>query len=163
MQKDPKKGGDPGTSRRHLQVCKFYYFCGQEELTLPALLKLALPKICGATGRLLSVRALLSTFLFAKLATGWSWAPSFLFPYIISAFMLFYVLLIDVSALEAIYIPFLAKESAKELRRTGTADQKSLLGPVGVVICILCIQIVTFTHMQSHIPALLERFTHSSS
>jgi len=44
------------------------------------------------------------------------------FPYIISAFMLFYVLLIDVSALEAIYIPFLAKESAKEWRQMGMVD-----------------------------------------
>jgi len=60
-----------------LQVCKFYYFCGkEEEPTLPALLKLALPKICGATGRLLLGTILLSTFLFAKLAKGW-WAPAF--------------------------------------------------------------------------------------
>lgn len=75
------------------------------------------------------------TFLFGKLAKRAAWLvagglalPPFhfpfhslplslsFFPYIISAFMLFYVLLIDVSALEAIYIPFLAKESAKELR-----------------------------------------------
>lgn len=33
--------------------------------------------------------------------------------------MLFYVLLIDVSALEAIYIPFLAKESAKGVAANG--------------------------------------------
>jgi len=36
--------------------------------------------------------------------------------------MLFYVLLIDVSALEAIYIPFLAKESAKQWRQMGMVD-----------------------------------------
>lgn len=123
-------------------MCKFYYFCGQEAgpglaagaaaggADLPALLKLALPKICGATGRRRRRQEQqpppfcsgISTFLFAKLARGQGWVDGVLGwdaacpPYIISAFMLFYVLLIDVSALEAIYIPFLAKESAKELR-----------------------------------------------